>query len=211
MKAVEQNLQGILDSDPDGGIRLLCSVLDQLPCSAFLVEVPQREIAWCNAGTEKVFGYAPSDLVGTASEKLHVDTKHHKHFGAWSEPVLERGETFVGRYWMKHRDGSIFPSEHVVTPVATLDGLRLVVSLVYCMDTAKEATPLERRQLARKLSARENEVLDFVLQGLSSKQIARELGLSHRTVETHRSNILHKLEFETFRELLAEIVADKSA
>ena len=39
------------------------------------------------------------------------------------------------------------------------------------------------------VTSREREVLDLLIQGMSSKQIARELGISARTVETHLRNL----------------------
>lgn len=54
----------------------------------------------------------------------------------------------------------------------------------------------ERQQQARavgKLTPREAEVLNALARGLQSKAIAWELGISTRTVEMHRSNILVKL------------------
>ncbi|MCP5426525.1 MAG: response regulator transcription factor [Gammaproteobacteria bacterium] len=55
---------------------------------------------------------------------------------------------------------------------------------------------------AHKLTARERQVLDLALRGHSSKVIARELGISHRTVELHRSNLLEKLGIASITELL---------
>jgi two-component system response regulator DctR len=52
------------------------------------------------------------------------------------------------------------------------------------------------------LSAREREVMALALQGLSSKQIARQLSLSHRTVEHHRGRVLEKLGVGSIAELL---------
>ncbi len=48
------------------------------------------------------------------------------------------------------------------------------------------------RLLLTKLTGREKEVLAFVVQGLSNKEIAAHLGISHRTVEIHRSNVMQK-------------------
>jgi DNA-binding NarL/FixJ family response regulator len=65
------------------------------------------------------------------------------------------------------------------------------------------------RQLARapaqqdeQLTAREQQVLRHIAQGASNKQIARELDLSVRTVETHRLNIKRKLGIEGQAELI---------
>jgi FixJ family two-component response regulator len=52
------------------------------------------------------------------------------------------------------------------------------------------------------LTSREREVLDLSLEGLSCKTIARELGISHRTVELHRSHLLEKLGVASVSELL---------
>jgi len=43
------------------------------------------------------------------------------------------------------------------------------------------------------LSAREREVLQLISEGLSSKEIAESLGVSPRTVEAHRANVMEKL------------------
>ena len=43
-----------------------------------------------------------------------------------------------------------------------------------------------------RLSIRERQVLEFVLEGLSSKQIAAQLDISPRTVDIHRGNIMAK-------------------
>ena len=43
------------------------------------------------------------------------------------------------------------------------------------------------------LTEREREVLAWLARGLSSKQVAGELDISVRTVETHRANLMHKL------------------
>lgn len=43
------------------------------------------------------------------------------------------------------------------------------------------------------LSPREREVLDRLVVGKPNKQIARELGLSHRTVEAHRARLMERL------------------
>ena len=63
------------------------------------------------------------------------------------------------------------------------------------------APPASAPQLAL-LSAREREVMALALQGLPSKQIARQLSLSHRTVEHHRSRLLEKLGVASVAELM---------
>ncbi len=62
-----------------------------------------------------------------------------------------------------------------------------------------------QQQLAKRvaaLSSREREVMNLALKGLPSKMIAKELAISHRTVEQHRSRLLEKLRVGSFIELM---------
>ncbi len=56
------------------------------------------------------------------------------------------------------------------------------------------------RSLAQ-LTGREREVLLGVARGRTNKEIAGELGISHRTVETHRESLMRKLRIRTVAEL----------
>ncbi|WP_175940765.1 response regulator transcription factor [Caballeronia sp. BCC1704] len=64
-------------------------------------------------------------------------------------------------------------------------------------------TPLER------LTPRERDILDALAQGLSSKQIATQHGLSVRTVETHRLNLKRKLAIDGQAELIKFAVENR--
>lgn len=52
------------------------------------------------------------------------------------------------------------------------------------------------------LSPREREVLRLVAEGQSSREIAQLLGISSRTVETHRANFMRKLDLNGQTELI---------
>jgi two-component system, LuxR family, response regulator FixJ len=52
------------------------------------------------------------------------------------------------------------------------------------------------------LTPREMQVMQFLSLGLPNKTIAYDLGISSRTVEVHRSNIMHKLGVKSFPEAL---------
>ncbi len=51
----------------------------------------------------------------------------------------------------------------------------------------------ERRGNLNSLTGREVDVLQGIARGLTNKEIASELGISHRTVETHRESLMRKL------------------
>lgn len=57
-------------------------------------------------------------------------------------------------------------------------------------------------QRMETLTPREREVMELALQGLPSKAIARQLDISYRTVELHRSRLLDKLGVSSFVDLI---------
>lgn len=52
------------------------------------------------------------------------------------------------------------------------------------------------------LTNRERQVLNLVVQGLSSNDVAVQLSISPRTVEIHRANLMHKLNLHSQSELI---------
>jgi FixJ family two-component response regulator len=74
---------------------------------------------------------------------------------------------------------------------------------------AAEVEEVEKR-LAR-LTPREYEVMQLVVQGRLNKQIAGDLGLSHKTIEVHRAHVMEKMEAETLAELVRMAVAVENA
>jgi two-component system response regulator FixJ len=58
----------------------------------------------------------------------------------------------------------------------------------------------------RQLTEREQEVLAFVLEGLQNKMIAFNLGISTRTVEVHRANVMAKMEARNLVELMRMVM-----
>jgi FixJ family two-component response regulator len=66
---------------------------------------------------------------------------------------------------------------------------------------------LQARTHYAQLSDREREVLGMIVEGLTNKEIGRALGLSPRTVETHRANLFAKLQVESLAHLIRHYAA----
>ncbi|RKY12300.1 MAG: DNA-binding response regulator [Planctomycetota bacterium] len=52
------------------------------------------------------------------------------------------------------------------------------------------------------LTKREREIMDLLITGKTNKMIAHELGISHKTVDFHRGNVLEKMGVDSVVELL---------
>ncbi|AOH83156.1 two-component system response regulator [Sphingomonas panacis] len=64
------------------------------------------------------------------------------------------------------------------------------------------ARAAEAEVILASLTAREREVLDGLAQGLPNKTIAYDLGISPRTVEVHRANVMTKLDVRSLSDAL---------
>jgi FixJ family two-component response regulator len=67
---------------------------------------------------------------------------------------------------------------------------------------AEHQQAVNREALLGKLTTRESQVLERIVAGRLNKQIADDLGISIKTVEAHRANIMEKLGANTVADLL---------
>jgi FixJ family two-component response regulator len=67
----------------------------------------------------------------------------------------------------------------------------------------REAERTARERYLR-LSAREREVLELLVAGMTNREIGHALDLSPRTVEVHRAHLVEKLETETLAQLIRQ-------
>ena len=58
-----------------------------------------------------------------------------------------------------------------------------------------------------RLTPREQQVLERIVAGRLNKQIADDLGISIKTVEAHRANIMDKLNANTVADLMRTVLA----
>lgn len=79
----------------------------------------------------------------------------------------------------------------------------------FALETRAERESACRRW--QRLTPREREILDAVASGLATKVIAKRLALSPRTVDVHRSRIMHKLQIESPLQLAHFLSLLKSA
>ena len=99
-------------------------------------------------------------------------------------------------------------TEFVEKPFDRADLLNKIQSAV-TLDENQRAVR-QRLSVLRKnygsLSKREKEVINYLAEGLSSKQVAGKLGLAAKTVEHCRARIMEKMHAESFAEIVRAIV-----
>jgi len=60
-----------------------------------------------------------------------------------------------------------------------------------------------------RLTSREREIVQLLAEGKSSKEVAVALGISVKTAETHRANIMRKLELHSVSEVVRYAVRNQ--
>lgn len=102
--------------------------------------------------------------------------------------------------------------EKPFTDEVLLDALRQAIDSA--SDVAASATPAADRLVVERLetlSTRERQVLDGLIAGHANKVIAYDLGISPRTVEVYRANVMTKMQVRSLSELVRVTVLNHGA
>ena len=156
------------------------------------LEMPRMNGLQC---TEKL-------LAQNALYKIVILTFHHEK--ALVQKMVKLG---VAGYIMKNA-----PRQEFLTGLQMVkQGNKFYSSQL--TETMLEVTPLKVKnesniKLLALLSQREREVLQLIAEGISSKEIADRLHLSSGTIETHRKNLLKKLNARNSAELIRMAISE---
>jgi DNA-binding NarL/FixJ family response regulator len=72
-----------------------------------------------------------------------------------------------------------------------------------------DGTAIEDRASRGRLSPREREIAQMLAEGKSNKEIAVKLGVSVKTIDAHRANIMRKLNLHSVTELVRYAIREK--
>ena len=92
------------------------------------------------------------------------------------------------------------------------DSTQLIERIQHCVKEHQNLKQLDvfsalAKELMAKLTPREYEVLQGLVEGLRNKQIAYNMGISIRTVELHRVHVMDKLEAKSLSDVLKIAIA----
>ena len=168
-----------------------------------LVLSRNRVMVDCNAALCEMFGAAREQLVGQSFRLLYPSADEYERIGARMTPILNARGRYADSRIMRRLGG------------------RLPGELFWCHVSGQalnRAAPHEagiwtfedlsaQRPVKAELTPREREVAAQLIEGRTSKQIGKVLGISHRTVEIHRARLMRKYGAATTAELVHRLTA----
>lgn len=169
--------------------RYLRAVLDQLP-DGVLIEVGER-IVFMNPAYARLLGYPSTTELENATIR---EIAHPEDFErlTWFGHCRRGGKPAPTRYSFRAQGRTEIVSFDASVSMVRLDGDLLVTTVVRECVAARPECRLVVPGLQR-LSAREREVVELLLQGRRSKEIAALLNVSEKTIGTHRARAFQKL------------------
>ena len=163
----------------------------------------QRTMVDCNQALCDMFGASRDRLVGQSFQILYPSADEYERMGARIAPILGRSGTYADDRIMKRVDGR-FKGEtfwcHVTGRV--LDPQDPHAVGIWSFEDLSA-----RRPVRAELTAREREVAAFVMDGLTSKEIGKLLGISPRTVEIYRARLMRKYQAHSTPDLVHRLLA----
>ena len=149
------------------------------------------------------------DIPAHALFDLHLGHARHGHRAEMARAVGEMADcSYIVLYSLGYTEAdraflADLTGKPVILPRRVVAGsIGLFLSNAGPVEPASDGL----RQRVDELTPREREVMSLVCEGLANKEVARRLGISHKTVEIHRSNILRKMEVTSSGALIRMVV-----
>lgn len=193
---------------------MLDAALGVLEDQVYVVDGDGR-ILYANLAAARSIGVARSDLEGRTWTEIYTGTGPGGEHGSWPEvpgslAVAAAFEQQVRTTFETGRQTTAIYTtpvpylrdfEVTLTPIFALDGK----SVDYICDVSRlMAAPAPAHTAARpghQMTARQRKIVELIARGLAYREIAVELVISVRTVETHRRIIAERFGLRTRAEL----------
>lgn len=162
--------------------------------------VRYRRIIEINRSLERLFGFSRTELLGRSVQRLYPSTADFKRIGEVCETTLRSRTTtfYEDERFMQTSEGQIFWARARGVTLSPEDPFAL---MIWSFDKIEK-----KNYQSVNLTPREREIAPLIGQGMTSKQIGKRLGISHRTVETHRARLMKKFDVSNTAELVSQIV-----
>ena len=157
-----------------------------------------RVIQASNAALAAMFGYAERALHGQSFSMLYPTMDEFLRTGDRIVPIMNAKGRYSDERIMRRADSELFWC-HVTG--RALDPAQPLGAGVWTFEDVSE-----KRPVSAELTPRERELAALLVQGKTSKVIARDTDLSPRTVEMHRASLMRKFAASTSSELVHKLV-----
>jgi PAS domain S-box-containing protein len=158
----------------------------------------QRIIQAGNQALYNMFQYAPQQLISQSLECLYPSHKEFQHIGERALTEMRNTGSYSDERIMRRGGGKLFWC-HVSG--RALNRNDPFASAVWVFQDMSQSRPV-----TAEFTPREREISQLLVTGKTSKQIAKELHISHRTVDGHRARLMRKFGVSTFGEMIAKLV-----
>ena len=165
-----------------------------------------RTMLDCNQRLCEMFGAAREALVGRSFQVLYPSVAEFERIGKRMVPILNASGRYADNRMMR-RLGDLHGAFAGETFWCHVTGHALNRDAPHEAGIWTFEDLGSRRSAKAALTPREREVAAQVMQGLTSKEIGRVLGISHRTVELHRARLMRKYTAATTAELVQKLMA----
>ena len=169
-----------------------------------LVLSRNRSIVDCNQHLCDMFGAAKAQLTGQSFLILYPSADEYERIGARMLPILNATGMYSDNRIMKRVDGR----NKGETFWCHVTGRALNRSAPHEAGIWVFEDLSASRPVTAKLTAREREVAAHLMRGLTSKEIGRALGISHRTVEIYRARLMRKYKASTTADLVQKLMVN---
>lgn len=164
-----------------------------------LVISRNRTMEDCNQRLCEMFGTSRELLIGQSFQLLYPSADEYERQGARMAPILNAKGLYADNRIMRRANGENFWC-HITG--RALDRNNPHASGIWSFEDLSAQRPVKA-----ELTGREREVAARLLEGLTSKEIGRTLGISHRTVEIYRARLMRKYGASTAADLVHKLVA----
>jgi len=163
----------------------------------------QRIMVDCNQALCEMFGAGREHLVGQSFQILYPSAAEYERTGERIAPILGRSGRYADERIMKRVDGR-FKGETFWCHVTgrALDPFNPHAAGIWSFEDLSAHRPMKAA-----LTPREREVAALVMDGLTSKEIGKALGISPRTVEIHRARLMRKYQAHSTPDLVHRLLA----
>lgn len=158
-----------------------------------------RVIQQANLALEKMFGYPPRAMNGLSYLAIYPTADEFERTGVRLVPILNEKGFYSDERIMKRAGGEMFWCH--VTGASLVQGDPHAAGIWTFEDVSA------KRPIAPGLTPREREIAALLVEGKTSKLIARQVELSPRTVEMHRARLMRKMGAATSSELVHKLLS----